>query len=59
MVQGSKPATVARKTNETDIHVNLTLDQYDGQRIEINTGVGFLDHVRIIVWRIPDRFASY
>ena len=38
-----RQATVSRKTNETDINVSLTLDgtgTYD-----INTGVGFLDHM--------------
>ncbi|TPX67515.1 imidazoleglycerol-phosphate dehydratase [Spizellomyces sp. 'palustris'] len=45
MTQGTKTATISRKTNETDIHVSLTLDQYQAQSIEVNTGVGFLDHM--------------
>ncbi|KND03237.1 imidazoleglycerol-phosphate dehydratase [Spizellomyces punctatus DAOM BR117] len=45
MTQTTKTATISRKTNETDIHVNLALDQYQAQSIEVNTGVGFLDHM--------------
>ncbi len=38
-----RQASIHRKTNETDITVNLTLDG-SGQA-EIDTGVGFLDHM--------------
>lgn len=43
-----RTATVKRKTNETDIDLVLTLDVPIGakQLISINTGIGFLDHVR-------------
>ncbi|KAJ3040136.1 imidazoleglycerol-phosphate dehydratase [Rhizophlyctis rosea] len=41
----AKTATIDRKTAETEIHVELTLDQYDNQSIEIHTGIGFLDHM--------------
>jgi imidazoleglycerol-phosphate dehydratase len=43
-------ATVSRKTNETDIQVDLNLDATQGsgitQVIQVKTGIGFLDHVR-------------
>lgn len=41
----TRTATVSRKTNETDIHVALNLDSQLDQKIDINTGIGFLDHV--------------
>ena len=45
----ARVATVSRKTNETDIHVDLNLDAVPGsgitQVIKVNTGIGFLDHV--------------
>jgi len=42
-----RSATVARKTNETDIQVSLTLDTDPSvsQVIQVSTGIGFLDHV--------------
>ena len=36
---------VNRKTFETDIQCSLLLNQYENQIIEIDTGIGFLDHV--------------
>ena len=38
-----RTATIARKTNETDIHVELNLDGTG--RHEMMTGIGFLDHM--------------
>ncbi len=38
-----RTATINRTTNETDIALTLTLD--GGGRAEINSGVGFLDHM--------------
>ncbi len=38
-----RTATIQRKTNETDIALTLTLD--GSGRAEIDTGVGFLDHM--------------
>ncbi len=40
---GSRTATVSRKTGETDIELELNLDG-SGQA-EVQTGVGFLDHM--------------
>ena len=42
-------ATLERNTNETKIKVSLALDvhpEYAPQRIHVQTGIGFLDHVR-------------
>ena len=39
----TRTASVERKTNETEISVTLTIDG-TGQR-DINTGIGFLDHM--------------
>jgi len=46
---------IDRKTFETDIQCSLLLNQYENQVIEIDTGIGFLDHVRIInyYWNEP------
>lgn len=38
----TRQATIARKTAETDIALTLSLD---GGAVEINSGVGFLDHM--------------
>jgi imidazoleglycerol-phosphate dehydratase len=38
-----RTAKIDRKTNETDIHIELNLDGTG--KYEINTGVGFLDHM--------------
>ncbi|TPX34723.1 imidazoleglycerol-phosphate dehydratase [Synchytrium microbalum] len=40
-----KTATVTRKTAETDISITLTLHQWDNQVIDVDTGIGFLDHM--------------
>jgi imidazoleglycerol-phosphate dehydratase len=48
----ARTATISRKTNETQIEVSINLDCTPGsqnaQVIEISTGIGFLDHVRMI-----------
>jgi imidazoleglycerol-phosphate dehydratase len=41
----ARTATVARKTNETDIQISLSMDCAGAQVIEIDSGIGFLDHV--------------
>jgi imidazoleglycerol phosphate dehydratase HisB len=44
----NRKATISRKTNETDIQVELHLDVVPGvdeQIIDVSTGIGFLDHV--------------
>jgi imidazoleglycerol-phosphate dehydratase len=38
-----RKGAVARKTRETDIHLELNLD--GGGRAEVDTGVGFMDHM--------------
>ncbi|KAG2207573.1 hypothetical protein INT46_005093 [Mucor plumbeus] len=40
-----RTATLERKTNETDIKVSINLDDKFDQKININTGIGFLDHM--------------
>lgn len=46
-----RKATIARKTDETAIEVSINLDTQPGsglqQVIDISTGIGFLDHVRL------------
>ena len=42
----ARTAELKRKTNETSISVSLNLDApLDAQQFDINTGIGFLDHV--------------
>lgn len=43
MANPMRTATVVRKTGETDVQIDLNLD--GNGRAEINTGVGFLDHM--------------
>ncbi|KAF9900137.1 imidazoleglycerol-phosphate dehydratase [Linnemannia zychae] len=45
MATAQRTATVTRKTNETDIHISLTMDSAGAQSIDINSGIGFLDHM--------------
>lgn len=40
-----RTAEINRKTNETDIQISLNLDDKFDQKINIDTGIGFLDHV--------------
>ncbi|KAI9481597.1 MAG: putative HIS3-imidazoleglycerol-phosphate dehydratase [Benjaminiella poitrasii] len=40
-----RQATLDRKTNETDIKVSINLDDKFDQKINVNTGIGFLDHM--------------
>ncbi|KAJ2803297.1 imidazoleglycerol-phosphate dehydratase, partial [Coemansia guatemalensis] len=43
-----RKAVINRKTNETDIKVSLhigSLDSAAEQKIDIDTGIGFLDHM--------------
>lgn len=49
-----RTASVARKTGETDIQCSITLDHAPDtqQVIQVNTGIGFLNHVRSVA---PDR----
>ncbi|CAG8456853.1 4102_t:CDS:2 [Funneliformis caledonium] len=41
----TRTANFSRKTNETDINVMIHLDSAGNQTIEINSGIGFLDHM--------------
>ncbi|KAF9137293.1 imidazoleglycerol-phosphate dehydratase [Mortierella sp. GBA39] len=45
MAAAQRVATVSRKTNETDIHITLAMDQAGAQSIDIDSGIGFLDHM--------------
>ncbi|KAF9335875.1 imidazoleglycerol-phosphate dehydratase [Podila minutissima] len=40
-----RTATVSRKTNETDISITLAMDCAGAQAIQIDSGIGFLDHM--------------
>ena len=46
----ARKATISRNTNETQIEVSLNLDWSPSsgvkQAIDVQTGIGFLDHVR-------------
>ncbi|KAI8063763.1 imidazoleglycerol phosphate dehydratase [Gongronella butleri] len=44
-MENARVATVERVTNETDIKLTLNLDSKFDQKIEIDTGIGFLDHM--------------
>jgi imidazoleglycerol-phosphate dehydratase len=48
----ARTASVSRKTSETEIEVFLDLDCAPGsakaQTINVSTGIGFLDHVRLV-----------
>ncbi|KAF9915929.1 imidazoleglycerol-phosphate dehydratase [Linnemannia zychae] len=41
----ARTATVSRKTNETDINITLSMDSAGAQSIDIDSGIGFLDHM--------------
>ncbi|KAI7885773.1 IGPD-domain-containing protein [Lichtheimia hyalospora FSU 10163] len=41
----ARTASISRKTNETDIHVAINLDGKFDQQINVDTGIGFLDHM--------------
>ncbi|CAI2170708.1 2980_t:CDS:2 [Funneliformis geosporum] len=41
----TRTANFSRKTNETDINVAIHLDSVGNQTIEINSGIGFLNHM--------------
>ena len=49
-----RTAELQRLTNETKINVSINLDSYPGnsfgakQEINVSTGIGFLDHVRVL-----------
>lgn len=43
-----RTATVSRKTNETDISITLAMDCAGAQAIQIDSGIGFLDHVNVV-----------
>lgn len=51
-----RTATVSRETSETSITCSLTLDVRPGvdkQSIEVSTGLGFLDHVSLVITADP------
>ncbi|KAG9285368.1 hypothetical protein G9A89_010843 [Geosiphon pyriformis] len=41
----SRKISITRKTKETDISVALNLDSAANQTIDVNSGIGFLDHM--------------
>jgi hypothetical protein len=46
-----RTASVERKTSETSISCTISLDNEPGvkaQEIDVSTGIGFLDHVRLL-----------
>ncbi|GAB5592125.1 Sphingosine N-acyltransferase lag1 [Umbelopsis nana] len=43
--QAARAASIDRKTNETDITVQVNLDSHLDQNIDVATGIGFLDHM--------------
>jgi imidazoleglycerol-phosphate dehydratase len=49
----ARTATFSRNTNETQIEISINLDCTPGsanaQVIDISTGIGFLDHVGMII----------
>lgn len=58
----ARTASVSRKTNETQIEVSINLDCGSGfaseQVIDVSTGIGFLDHVRLSFDRSNDGSAN-
>ncbi|CAG8659145.1 20689_t:CDS:2 [Cetraspora pellucida] len=44
-MSNARTSTITRKTNETDIIVNLHLDSIESQSIDIDSGIGFLNHM--------------
>jgi imidazoleglycerol phosphate dehydratase HisB len=59
MTSKSRTATISRNTSETSVEVSLDLDCAPGsnvkQNIEVSTGIGFLDHVRVLdlIMKLP------
>jgi len=60
MASTSRTASVSRKTSETSVEVFLDLDCAPGsnvkQTIDVSTGIGFLDHVRLPPAYTPNYF---
>ncbi len=52
MSETGRTATINRKTNETEISVELNLD--GNGTYDIDTGIGFLDHMLAIVTAFTD-----
>jgi imidazoleglycerol phosphate dehydratase HisB len=48
-----RSSQISRKTNETDIQIELTLhtNSIDALNHDISTGIGFLDHVSLPITR--------